>query len=98
IRNTEDELRELGKRMAEKFKELSRQTGLVVIGYAGRDQSVMSMLELLLEDPKSFPYSIYWGLAPGGQPSSRVDALSNREAPFQLFECPDFDSFMAALH
>ena len=98
IRNTEDELRELGKRMAEKFKELSRQIGLVVIGYAGRDQSVMSMLELLLEDPKSFPYSIYWGLAPGGTPSSRVDALANREARFQLFECPDFDSFMAGLH
>jgi tetratricopeptide (TPR) repeat protein len=97
IRNTEAELR--GKRMAAKFGELARQRGLVVVGYAGRDQSVMSMIETLLGDPNSFPHSIYWGLRRGEAPSKWVTKLSVQHAErFELFECHDFDAFMADIH
>jgi Flp pilus assembly protein TadD len=99
LRNTEVELRELGQRMAAKFSELARQRGLVVVGYAGRDQSVMSMIETLLGDSKSFPHSIYWGLRRGEVPSKWVKSLSTQHADrFELFECHDFDAFMADIH
>lgn len=99
IRNTEQELRKLGKRMAAKFGELARQRGLVVVGYAGRDQSVMSMIEALLADPASFPHSIYWGLRRKEDPSDWVRKLSiQHQDRFELFECHDFDAFMADIH
>lgn len=99
IRNTEEELRELGKRMAAKFGELARQCGLVVVGYAGRDQSVMSMIETLLADPGSFQRRIFWGLRRKEVPSRWVAKLSEQHAKrFVLFECHDFDAFMADIH
>ena len=99
IRNTEDELRELGKRMAEKFKELfetkrSRRHRLCR-PRPERDEHARASARR----PKELPLLHLLGAeARRRAPSSRVDALANREARFQLFECPDFDSFMAGLH
>jgi tetratricopeptide (TPR) repeat protein len=99
LRNTEEELRTLGKRMAAKFRELARQRGLVVVGYAGRDHSVMSMIETLLADGRSFPHSVYWGVRPGDDPSEWVARLAAEHSHrFTLFACDDFDRFMADLH
>jgi tetratricopeptide (TPR) repeat protein len=99
LKNTVDELRELGERMALKFGELARQRGLVLIGYAGGDENVMSMIGRLLEDPRTFPHSIYWGLRPGEAPGPRVaDLLGKHPDRVRTFECPDFDGFMADLH
>ena len=87
-----------GKRMAEKFKELSRQIGLVVIGYAGRDQSVMSMLELLLETRRASPTPSI-GVWPGGTPRlAGGRARRSRSSSSAPSSAPDFDSFMAGLH
>ncbi len=85
--------------MANKFSELASQRGIVVIGYAGRDHSVMSMLETLLKDDKNFPHSIYWALRPRETPSSWVQRLSSQHGErFQTVEMRDFDGFMADLH
>ncbi len=99
IRNTETELSALGERMAAKFSELARQRGLVVLGYAGRDRSVMSMIETLLADEQTFPHGIYWCLRPGEAPSAWVAKLAAAHASrFELCTFEDFDDLMARLH
>ena len=99
IRNTEVELAELSARMAAKFSELSRQRGLVVLGYAGRDRSVMAMIETLLADEQSFPHGVYWCLLPGEKPSDWVARLAEKYASrFELCTFEDFDDLMARLH
>ncbi|TKB90838.1 MAG: tetratricopeptide repeat protein [Nitrospira sp.] len=97
LRNTTAELQNIGARMANRFADLARQRGLVVIGYAGRDESIMHMMERLFADKACFPNSVFWGLRQGEPPSRRVAALS-KDSRFQLFECQDFDTFMEALH
>ncbi len=99
IRNTGVELAALGERMAAKFSELARQRGLVVLGYAGRDRSVMAMIETLLADELSFPHGIYWCLRPGEEPSAWVARLAEQHASrFELCSVEDFDDLMARLH
>jgi tetratricopeptide (TPR) repeat protein len=99
LKNTPEELREVGVRMAEKFGELARQRGLVVVGYAGGDENVMSMIGKLLDDPVTFPHSVYWGLLPQETPGERLrELLLKHPSRVRTFECPDFDGFMADLH
>lgn len=98
-KNTVAELQRVGERMASKFAELSRARGLVVIGYAGRDESIMHMIELLFADASAFNNHVYWGLRPGEEPSRRVTALcQDPRHRLRLFTCDDFDEFMASLH
>lgn len=96
-KNTIDELRKVGVRMAEKFAELARARGLVVIGYSGRDESIMHMLELLFEDRNAFRKLVFWGVRRDDALSERVKTLS-ADPRLRLFECQDFDGFMEALH
>src|SRR5262249_33526179 len=50
LKNTKEELSQLDPNMQSKFTEFGKQCGMVVIGYAGRDQSVMSVFESLMQD------------------------------------------------
>lgn len=100
LKNTRDELNALDPVMDEKFREFSRHRGLVVIGYAGRDRSVMDILGALLADGRGyFPTDIYWGMREGDAPSEALcelaEAYPDRLRPFV---CNDFDLFMADLH
>ena len=100
LKNTGDELAQLDANMGRKFGEFARQCGLVVLGYAGGDLSIMSQLEVLLEDQDSFPAGLYWGVhdpdAPRPAPLHRL--LAAHPKRLRLFRCEDFDGFMARLH
>ena len=60
IRNTPSETASLEENIEEKMRQFAREYGLIVIGYSGRDASVMKSLESLLTDSASFPNGIYW--------------------------------------
>ena len=100
LKNTRDELERLTANMGRKFAEFSRQCGMVVLGYAGADESIMSALATLLDDVESFPNGIYWGVhdvaAPLPVPLERLVAAHPKR--LRLFRCEDFDVFMALLH
>ena len=99
LRNTAEELEQLDPNMESKFEEFARQCGLVVVGYAGRDRSVMRVLEVLLKDDNTFPSGIYWALRPNEEPAPGVQRLATEFAKrFHLFYCPDFDTAMVRLH
>lgn len=99
LKNTREELQRLTDNMDRKFSEFVRQCGLVVLGYAGNDESIMSLLERLLEDRETFPGGIYWGVhditSPLAAPLANLVAKHSR---LRLFACRDFDVFMASLH
>jgi tetratricopeptide (TPR) repeat protein len=100
LKNTVNELRELDPNMDGKLRDLAGQFGMVVLGYGGRDHSVMRVFEdLLKRDPYAFERGIFWGLHPDETPSALVTSLA-KVAPdrFRLFQCRDFDLFMAQTH
>ncbi|HEX8139136.1 MAG TPA: tetratricopeptide repeat protein [Pyrinomonadaceae bacterium] len=103
LKNTPEELKQLDPNMDHKFREFGKQCGMVVIGYAGRDQSVMRVIEEMINDKDSFPNGIYWGVRPQDNDkrrlAPRVQELARRYPKhFHLFQCPDFDLFMSRLH
>jgi tetratricopeptide (TPR) repeat protein len=99
LKNTSDELKQLDPNMECKVQEFGKQCGMVVIGYTGRDHSVMRVLDELMKDDDSFPNGIYWGLRPGEDPAARVKDLAGKYPKrFHLFQCQDFDLFMSRLH
>ena len=99
LKNTVEELQQLDPNMESKCRQFATQCGLVVIGYAGYDQSVMRVFEELLKDKGMYPHGIFWGVRPGSKIAPRVEQLAAAYPKrFTLFQCPDFDSFMAHLH
>ena len=99
LKNTVEELEELDPNMESKFREFSKQCGLVVLGYSGRDRSVMNAIGKTFEDEQAFPIGVWWGLRPDETPSEQVVELATRyPTRFKLFDCPDFDAFMVGVH
>lgn len=99
LKNTVAELDQLDPNMSDKLREFAQECGMVVIGYAGRDHSVMRVFEELVKDARAFPNGIYWSVRPRDEPAPRVKAMATQfPQRFHLFECPDFDTFMAGLN
>ncbi len=97
IKNTERELESLETNMRNKFRQFATEYGMIVIGYAGRDRSVMDTLDSLLRSEENFPHGIYWCVTDDKSIPEEVDSLC-RFARFQLVRIPGFDAFMAELH
>lgn len=54
------ETESLDDNMKRKFIEFAKDHGLVVVGYAGNDRSVMDILSMLLQSNEYFKHGIYW--------------------------------------
>lgn len=100
LKNTVDELARLTANMERKFAEFARQCGMVVLGYAGADQSIMELLDALLKEPETFPRGIYWGVHDPDRkpPEALARLLAAHPKRLFVFRCEDFDAFMALLH
>ena len=55
LKNTSDELRLQDERLRRILVDCCRRSGLIVVGYSGRDASVMDTLESALDTPSAFP-------------------------------------------
>ena len=97
IKNTVRELESLEDNMRSKFKQFASEFGMIVVGYAGNDRSVMDTLNTLLHTDSSFPHGIYWCVLKGEVVSSEVENLS-RFPRFHIVEIDGFDNFFAELH
>lgn len=60
LKNTTDELRQQDTKLRSVLTAACSRFGLVVVGYSGRDASVMDALTEALEQPNPFPGGIYW--------------------------------------
>lgn len=97
IKNTVRETETLEENMREKFKQFSREYGLVVIGYGGNDRSIIDILDTMLKSEGYFPNGLYWCIPKEGKVSKKLDRLMRRENTYYV-EIENFDEFMAELH
>lgn len=60
LKNTRDELRHQDAQLRHVLIDSCRRSGLIVVGYSGRDQSIMDALEEALEREGAFPGGLFW--------------------------------------
>lgn len=60
LKNTDQELAEQDSRMRRVLTQTCQRFGLIVVGYSGRDASVMSALGDVLRNVTAYPGGIYW--------------------------------------
>ena len=97
IKNTVRETETLEENMREKFKQFSREYGLVVIGYGGNDRSIIDILDTMLKSEGYFPNGLYWCIRKEGKVSKKLDRLMRRENTYYV-KIESFDEFMAEFH
>lgn len=88
LKNTKSELAAQDPNMADKVRQLLTEYGLVVIGYSGSDESVMSMLYKMPETN-----GLYWCIKKDSYPNNAVIELL-RAKNGALVEIEGFDSLM----
>ena len=60
LKNTDEELQSQDAGFRAVLTQSLQRYGLIVVGYSGRDQSVMQALTDVLQAPTPFPAGIYW--------------------------------------
>lgn len=102
LRNTTEELRKLEADLLGYFTRISSQTGLVVAGYGGNDDSVMTALSDVLLKENHFPYGFYWCLRKGETPSDElinlVNEVNKKDKMSGFIEIDNFDAFLYDLY
>jgi hypothetical protein len=104
LQNTTEELSALDKIAGDEFVEFARTYGLVVVGYSGRDASVMDALSRALHENGSsaFPDGIYWCLREGDvAPRRAAELLSAARAAkvrTAFVRVGDWDDFTSSLY
>jgi hypothetical protein len=95
LKNTTEELQKLEDRFHSYIKTFSKDNGMVVCGYSGADDSIMSCLEEALNESSPFPSGFYWVVRKGQSLNKRVkeflDALSAKHNLVGLLEVDHFD-------
>ena len=60
LRNLPEELKEQNQELSKCLINASNRFGLIVIGYSGRDTSVMSLFRNALDSNNPFPHGLFW--------------------------------------
>jgi len=101
LKNTTAELQEQAARLRQALLEGSRRFGLAVVGYSGRDDSVMDTLLEALAAPTPFPHGLFWFVRHGEAPPERVTELLERARAAgikaDLIEIEAFDELFGRL-
>lgn len=99
IKNTATELQSQDKVVRLVLTESVRRFGLVVAGYSGRDESVMTALEDGLKAPHPYPNGLFWVLRSSSHLSPRVqaflDAAEELGVETHVVESETFDELLA---
>ena len=98
IKNTPSETKTLENNTKDKLRQFASEYGLVVVGYSGRDASVMDALEEVLADGHAFPNGIYWCTCDSSEPRSRALERICKDSRVYMTEIESFDAVMADLH
>lgn len=101
LKNTEEELATQDEKMRAVFSKACSSFGLIVLGYSGRDSSVMEVLETALDTPEAFPGGIYWISRPGSSLFPAVtkvlEKASSQGIETAIIESENFDEFSSDL-
>lgn len=101
LKNTETELQELEEKIADIWKSGIKEGGLIVIGYAGNDNSVMTVLEEVIES-QGIKKGIYWcqpkGISLSPRASQFMEKACDLNEQSAIVEIDDFDGLMYRLY
>lgn len=100
IKATLRETESLESNMKMKFQEFAKDFGLIVVGYAGNDRSIMDILTYLLQQDEYFKNGIYWCVRKSESDSNINNELKKllwRDRVFYV-EIDGFDEFFAELN
>lgn len=98
IKSTLRETESLNDNMKNKFIEFAKDHGLIVVGYAGNDCSIMDILNMLLQKEDYFKYGIYWCIRKGDKSiSEELRKLLWKDRVY-FVEIEGFDELMASLN
>lgn len=101
IKNTGSELEKQDERMRQVLVQVCQRFGLIVVGYSGRDTSVMDALRSTLSQKPAFPAGLFWvtssisKLLPAVRELLKAAAAAGIDVA--VVECQTFDEFAAAL-
>ena len=99
IKNTVSETDALADNTSHKLNQFAKEYGLVVLGYSGRDQSVMNTLEKLLQEENNYRQGIYWCIHPEETISNRLCSFLEQDRVYPVtIDRFGFDGFVADLH
>lgn len=102
LRNTEQELQQLEARIISCVSNQLQNKQLIVIGYSGNDESIMSLLESNIDNPAFLSKGLIWAIRKDGYVSQRVLNLIERTKsdgkPADFVEIDSFDSLMYSIY
>ncbi len=99
LKNTSEELRAQDALLRETLVDCCRRHGLIVVGYSGRDDSVMDALQGAIADGKGFPSGLFWFHRSEHEPLPRVsgliEAAKSSGVDAHLIAAETFDELLA---
>lgn len=96
IKSSLKETESLESNTREKLIEFTKEYGLIFVGYAGNDNSIMDVLKYLLKQDDYLRNGIYWCRRKGDQITPELFKLLNQDKVYWV-EIDGFDEFMAEL-
>ncbi|MFZ1682802.1 MAG: SIR2 family protein [Candidatus Zixiibacteriota bacterium] len=102
LKNTTEELRIQDSRLRDLLMSSARQHGLIVVGYSGRDASIMDALTKAAESKPAFPFGVYW-CYPSGTPISEsvadfINFLRSHGVDTHTIEIDSFDDLLTQVY
>lgn len=101
LKNLNSELVEQDEVLLQSIHDASRKVGLAVVGYSGRDKSVMAMLESASKVDGAWPAGIWWFTRDPDRTPDRVrnllETATSHGVAAYLVNLETFDELMAGL-
>lgn len=97
IKSTLNETESLEVNTKEKLIEFTKEYGLIVVGYAGNDRSIMDVINFLLKQDEYLKNGIYWCLRKEDEIGPELQKLLHKEKVY-FVEIDGFDQLMAELY
>lgn len=103
LKNTDKETQLLHQSVMNELTHLFDSLGLIVVGYSGRDESVMSFLENFVENETgTFTNGFYWCIREGEVEKQRIktliDKLKKKGIEADFVKITSFDDFLIGIY
>lgn len=97
IKSTLRETESLESNTSDKLKEFCKEYGLIVVGYAGNDRSIMDILDFLIKNDTYLRNGVYWCLRGEDYISPTLKNLFWKERVYPVL-IDGFDEFFSEVH
>jgi hypothetical protein len=102
LQNTKEELQKLEDNLHQYFVSAMQKKGLLVVGYSGRDESIIKTLRKILEEANPFPKGLIWciprGITPNNELQEIINLANQKNGKSGFMEIDTFDYFLYELY